>query len=186
MPKLPYTQFYVADWLSDTAPLSAQARGVWIDLICFLWRAEPRGRLSYPREVWLRILRLDDLVFDVVLEELTAFRICNITCNDLVTIESRRIVREEKKRENNRMRVEKWRHNKDGNASVTIQRTDLLSSSNGENQKQKHIQKQKQKQNQSGSALHAAVQTDRTTKGFESMSDGLKEVIGKLAVQPDS
>lgn len=180
MSKLPYTQFYVSDWLSDTAPLSPEARGLWIDLICLLWRADPRGKLSYPKVTWLRLLRVEAPQFEAILQELVAFRICNISCNASITIESRRIVREEKKRENNRIRVDKWRSNKAGNESVTLPEIPRNTGSNGENQKQSQKQKQKQSQNQTGKVLHTVLQ-DKTTQGFEPLA-GLGEAV--LAIMP--
>lgn len=40
MPKLPYMQFYVADFLMDMQTLDMNIRGAWITLLCLLWRTE--------------------------------------------------------------------------------------------------------------------------------------------------
>lgn len=46
--RLPAFQFYPADWLKDPAlrRVSLAARGLWIDLLCFMSEAEPRGHLQ--------------------------------------------------------------------------------------------------------------------------------------------
>lgn len=40
MAKLPYMQFYVADFMMDVQTLDMQIRGAWITLLCLLWRTE--------------------------------------------------------------------------------------------------------------------------------------------------
>ncbi len=120
MPKLPWMPFYPADYLLDTQPLSPAARGIWMDLICFLWRAEPRGTLSLSPVQWLKLLRCDPGTFATVTEELAMYNICDIETisNDCVTISSRRMTREEKQRKANRLRVRRHRSNKPRNAAV--------------------------------------------------------------------
>lgn len=48
MAKLPYMQFYVGDWLRDTAvrASSAEARALWIDLLCHMQLSPQRGYLA--------------------------------------------------------------------------------------------------------------------------------------------
>lgn len=41
--KLPYMQFYPADWLQDTQVLTLEAQGAWIKLLCAMWTAPTRG-----------------------------------------------------------------------------------------------------------------------------------------------
>ncbi len=45
--KIPAMQFYTGDWLKapDVRALSPAARGVWFDLLCFMWESEDRGKL---------------------------------------------------------------------------------------------------------------------------------------------
>jgi hypothetical protein len=45
----PSFPFYVDDWLSDPnlKMCSMEARGMWIDLLCLMWRAPERGTLTY-------------------------------------------------------------------------------------------------------------------------------------------
>lgn len=50
MPKMPAFQFYPGDWLKDPAlrAASSGARGLWIDMLCLMWEAQPRGYLQNP------------------------------------------------------------------------------------------------------------------------------------------
>lgn len=127
----------------------------------------------------MRLLRLDQLSFDTILEELSAFRICNVSCNASITIESRRIIRDEKKRENNRIRVDKWRSNHASNESVTPLERLRNTVSNGDIQKQKleteaelESEAKKERKSQRRSVSHSLG--DRDGSGFTPL---IEEVI---------
>lgn len=45
MAKLPYIQFFVADYLRDTRGCSLEARGLWADLLCYMHISPQRGHL---------------------------------------------------------------------------------------------------------------------------------------------
>jgi uncharacterized protein YdaU (DUF1376 family) len=52
MGKLPFMQFYPADWLQDTQILSLEAQGAWMKILCALHIASERGRKTwYMREL---------------------------------------------------------------------------------------------------------------------------------------
>ena len=53
MPKRPSFQFYPSDWLRDTAlrSCSTGARGLWIDMICFMHEGNPYGHLKVGDKV---------------------------------------------------------------------------------------------------------------------------------------
>jgi len=53
--KRPSFQFYPADWLRDTAlrTCSVAARGLWMDMICFMHEGTPYGHLKVNRKVIL-------------------------------------------------------------------------------------------------------------------------------------
>jgi len=53
--KRPSFQFYPADWLRDTAlrTCSVGARGLWIDMICFMHEGAPYGHLKVGNKVIL-------------------------------------------------------------------------------------------------------------------------------------
>ncbi len=45
MGKQPYMPLYVGDWMKDTRVLPMNVRGIWIDLILFMWDNHTRGEL---------------------------------------------------------------------------------------------------------------------------------------------
>lgn len=53
--KRPSFQFYPSDWLRDTAlrSCSPSARGLWIDMICFMHEGNPYGHLKVSNKVIL-------------------------------------------------------------------------------------------------------------------------------------
>lgn len=52
MAKLPYMQFFPADYLRDTRCLSLAARGAWMDILCALWNSPKRGKRTLTIEGW--------------------------------------------------------------------------------------------------------------------------------------
>ncbi len=120
MAKLPWMQFYPADYLLDTQPLSLASRGVWMDLICMLWRSETRGVLSYRKAQWQSLLRCTEIELDSALDEFTTFTICDIETlsNGFVTLSCRRMKKDEKCRKAIRLRVSRHRRNKACNEPV--------------------------------------------------------------------
>ena len=53
--KRPSFQFYPSDWLRDTAlrSCSTGARGLWMDMICFMHEGKPYGHLKVGDKVIL-------------------------------------------------------------------------------------------------------------------------------------
>ena len=51
MTKRPAFQFYPGDWLRDTGlrSCSAAARGLWMDILCFMHKGSPYGYLKLNR-----------------------------------------------------------------------------------------------------------------------------------------
>lgn len=111
MPKLPWMKFFPADYLVDTLPLSPASRGIWMDIICLLWRANTRGQLALTNDQWLKYLRCSNTEMVAACLELTLYDICVIQqiSHDLTSITSRRMARDEKTRENNRLRQRRHR-----------------------------------------------------------------------------
>ena len=109
MSKLPFMQFYPADWLQDVQVLTLEAQGAWIKLLCAMWVAPERGKIIWGyREFetfWGRSkdateLLIDDLsaVADVSLRDSDDNIAENHDNAVEITIISRRMVREEIKR----------------------------------------------------------------------------------------
>lgn len=111
MAVLPYMPFYPADWIRDTRCLSVATRGIWFDILCELWHAPQRGTKTMTIEQWARAVGCSILEFDTALKEMKSQSISDISCdsNGNVTLMSRRMIRDEKEREFNRIRQKNHR-----------------------------------------------------------------------------
>lgn len=109
--KLPYLQFFPADYLRDTRCLTPAARGLYMDLLCHLHDAPQRGSLTHPQALWIKLLVTCEQEFVTVLQELKLCKVCTITQNSHgnVTIKSRRMLREESIRKDWRIRQQRLR-----------------------------------------------------------------------------
>lgn len=105
--KRPAFQFYPGDWLKDPSlsMCSAMTRGIWIDLICAMHESGRSGELSGTTEQLARIARCSTAEFDHALAELSTTKSAGVTFrNGLVTLINRRMVREHKRKEQQRLR----------------------------------------------------------------------------------
>ena len=95
--KRPGFYLYVGDWVQDTAPLSLSAKGAWIDILCALWRSQNRGTLTMSHLGWARTIRATVEQTEAVIQELVDMKVCNCVKfdNGDVTLENRRMTREE-------------------------------------------------------------------------------------------
>ena len=59
---LPAMPFYVGDWLKapDIQCLSYDLKGLWFEMLCYMWESKERGVLLYTREELCRLLRLPE------------------------------------------------------------------------------------------------------------------------------
>lgn len=102
--KRPSFQFYPGDWLRDTAlrTCSCGARGLWIDMLCFMHEGTPYGHLKVGDKV-IHPVNLASMVgapIDTVegwLEELRTAHVYDI--GDDGAIYSRRMIRDEEVRQ---------------------------------------------------------------------------------------
>ena len=101
--KRPSFQFYPSDWLRDTGlrSCSTGARGLWIDMICFMHEGTPYGYLKVGEKVILpsNLARMVGETLEQVegwLDELKQANVFDIEPNG--TIVSRRMVRDEEVR----------------------------------------------------------------------------------------
>ena len=129
MAKLPWMKFFPADYLLDTQVLTPAARGIWMDLICHLWRSETRGELQYPTAIWEAILRCQDPHLTTIFNELVTHRICTIVTDshNNVTVQSRRMLREENGRTGARLRKRKQRVTPPCHSDVTPEKLEVRS-----------------------------------------------------------
>jgi uncharacterized protein YdaU (DUF1376 family) len=106
MAKLPFMQFYPADWIQDTQVLTSAAKGAWIDILCQLWVSDTAGSRTWNRKEFTTLLRL---TYDEEIEEMVAdlSRVGDVTLTDRddnevetfhdctwISIKSRRIIRD--------------------------------------------------------------------------------------------
>jgi hypothetical protein len=101
--KRPSFQFYPSDWLRDTAlrSCSTGARGLWIDMICFMHEGSPYGYLKVADKVILpsNLARMVGEPLEVVegwLQELQESGVYDV---DNGAIFSRRMIRDEELRQ---------------------------------------------------------------------------------------
>ena len=107
--KAPAMQFYVRDWLSDPQLrlTSPSTRGIWMDILCFMWEAPERGKLEGSLERLGRMVGASNGDMELFLEEIKTCHFCDIyeTSHKIVTLINRRMFREQTER--NRWRIAK-------------------------------------------------------------------------------
>ena len=136
MTNIPSFPFYPNDWIRDTRALSLAAKGAWIDLIASAWNAQNRGALELPLQGYARLIgatveqtvavltELIDLgILDAYITDGDGAKLCKIpddvtVRNGKVTVECRRLVREENIRKSGALRASRARNAK-SNAKVT-------------------------------------------------------------------
>jgi len=98
--KRPSFQFYPSDWLRDTALRSCSigARGLWIDMLCFMHEGYPYGHLKVKNKVILpaNLSRMVGEALEVVegwLDELLSAGVCEVDSDGAFF--SKRMVKDE-------------------------------------------------------------------------------------------
>lgn len=133
MGKAPAFQFYPGDWIQDTRILTPLTRGIWIDMLCFMWRSNERGKVEGTPEQLARMLSCKQEEIEISIKELSVTKIADVTNgNGCVTVINRRMFREEKTRTSTRCRVQKFRNagvKRSCNESVTVPSSSSSSSS---------------------------------------------------------
>ena len=121
MTKAPAFQFYPNDWMHDLDEHPLEIEGAWIRICCKLWWSEEHGKLTKTITQWARILRATEQATREILLYLKDEQIGDIifSNNGKVTVMSRRMLRDEKERENNRLRQNRFREKRDSNAPIT-------------------------------------------------------------------
>lgn len=101
--KRPSFQFYPSDWLRDTAlrSCSTGARGLWIDMICFMHEGSPYGYLKVADKVILptNLARMVGESVEVVSNWLIELQEAGVYDIDNGAIFSRRMIRDEELRQ---------------------------------------------------------------------------------------
>jgi hypothetical protein len=92
--------------------LSKAAKGVWVDLINFMWLAQDRGIYTRPIDAMRRELDITPNEWDALITEIKTVAdvtTCHTPDGDMIIVVSRRMVREEKVRKDNRIRKQRQR-----------------------------------------------------------------------------
>lgn len=112
MAKVPAFQFYPADWMRDTQlqMASAASRGIWANLLCAMWFSPKRGCVTGSKEELKKLGNCSQEEFEVFLCENSRHNFASVTeANKNITVENRRMVREEKIRKSSRLRQSRFR-----------------------------------------------------------------------------
>jgi 5-methylcytosine-specific restriction endonuclease McrA len=117
--KLPSFQFYPGDWMKDPElrSVSLAARGLWIDMLSLMFECDRRGYLQLNgkpvnADQLARMTGCSTGEVSHCLQELDDSGV--FSRSDDGTIYSRRLVRDEKKRANLRIRMDRFRQNGGG------------------------------------------------------------------------
>ena len=121
--KIPSFPFYPGDWRKDPElnACSKAAKGVWIDLMCFLWEAPQRGKLTGTWADFANLLGLPEPTARALIQELVDHRVPTLVTHrhNKVTLMSRRFIRMEKERINAANRQNEARKRKRDQGGVT-------------------------------------------------------------------
>lgn len=119
MNRLPWFSFYPADWIKGTRELSHPEKAIWIDLLAYMWESPTRGKIVSDWPGIARMTGTEWLECSTIVTELSNKKVLEVTeANQKVTIISRRMQREEKHRESNRIKQRNFKKRLD-NQKVT-------------------------------------------------------------------
>lgn len=130
MGKAPAFQFYVKDWLSDTQlkMVSYTTKGIWIDVLCYMWLSPVRGEISGTPEKIRQMVGCDAAEIVQFLDDVFEYGFCdsNVTRNGKVTdrngkitLRNRRMYNDEKLKTNGKIRQQRHRDKRKRNSKVT-------------------------------------------------------------------
>ena len=121
MGKNPAFQFYPGDWTRDMDDHSLEIEGAWIRICCRLWWAPQRGRLTCTPERWAVILRKDISCTNRIIDYLLNEKISRgqREANGYITLWSKRMMQDDKDREYNRLRQQRFQRKERANANIT-------------------------------------------------------------------
>jgi len=178
--KRPSFQFYPSDWLRDTAlrSCSTGARGLWIDMICYMHEGNPYGHLKVGDKVILpdNLARMVGETLEVVSAWLDELKIAGVyDIADDGSIVSRRMIRDEN------LRKIRASGGKLGGNPALINKDKV-------NLKDNHKVKNKDKQNPTPSSSSSSSITPIPPNGATSLDDYLEQCKreGKKPIAEDN
>jgi len=130
MGKNPAFLFYPNDWMRDLEEHPLEIEGAWIRICCKLWWSETKGSLARTLEQWSKILRVSEMDAERILKYLGSWHIANVTFSlpvtednkkvtVEVTVESRRMTKDEKNRKMNMLRQRRFKEKRKSNAPAS-------------------------------------------------------------------
>lgn len=122
--KMPYIQWYPADWIAATMMLSPATRGIWFDILNVMWQLDRAEKITGTVAELARAGRCDAVQMQTAIDELTAFHVADVTeRNGIVTLVCRRFKKAnaERVRAANGMRVTRKLRKCDGNVTEMLQ-----------------------------------------------------------------
>jgi hypothetical protein len=97
MASSPSIQLYIGDWLTDPALTDCEpsTRGIWIDLICVIWKSDDGGKVTGDMRSLARKCRCDSEEMSKAIDELEKFGVANIIRhkNGTISVRSRRLTK---------------------------------------------------------------------------------------------
>lgn len=114
--KLPWFKFFTSDWLSDLklSKCSPTTRGIWIDLLCAMHELDRCGQVCGTIEELARMSRCQPSEIELAVRELESSNAANVEKRDgMVTLINRKMTKEYKLRESERLRKERYRKKED-------------------------------------------------------------------------
>jgi hypothetical protein len=116
MAKAPAFQFYVKDWLSDPQlkMASFSTKGIWIDMICYMWSAPEPGKVTGTEAELSKLLGATKDEIRDFLDDAEKLGFCDVTrlsrdSHANVTVINRRMNRDWKDKESARLRQQRSR-----------------------------------------------------------------------------
>jgi hypothetical protein len=137
MAKAPAIQFYVKDWLSDPQlkMASFSTKGIWIDMICYMWSAPKQGELSGTENELSKLLGASETEIKTFITDAQRLNFCDVRiCDGNVRVINRRMVRDWKDKESARLRMQRSRGSDDAlrECSQNVQDTPYIGDGDGD------------------------------------------------------
>jgi len=121
--KNPASQYYWGDWLNDweLQLASSATRGIWANALARMWYSSVRGEMIATPEKFTQLLNCTLTEMGTFLSEAEALLFCYVLRNDdgTITLRNRRMYREARAKESNRLRQEKYRERRKDNNEIT-------------------------------------------------------------------
>jgi len=129
--KLPFIQWYPADWIAATTMLSPATRGIWFDILNVMWQMDRAEKITGTLAEIARAGRCDAVQMRTAIDELTTFHVADITeRNDKVTVVCRRFKKANAERVRIREAVKKSRRNENVTPDIAEDRRHNIKTEN--------------------------------------------------------